>query len=243
MKFMFCPTDTISMSPSKVVRGTDAHREELFRYRSKAEQQNCHQIRETFLTSSKNKMNRIEFPISDWCLTMPEKLTDTQTLCIGTPEGKAIWITHTGHRECTEYECDHEEADSRIFVDSPIFSRRFAGQQKHTIIFTPDTVLAVLCCYHFPSLGVDELWFHSPGGQKRLIPIHTTVQELGPTICTILPALHALSGCDSTSSLYGTGKKKAMQALKSNIASLDKLVDMGSHPSTVTPECMEACKC
>ena len=33
-----------------------------------------------------------------------------------------------------------------------------------------------------------------------------------------------------------------MQALKSNIASLDKLVDMGSHPSMITPECMEACK-
>ena len=52
----------------------------------------------SFLTSSKSKMNLIEFFISDWCLTMPEKLTDTQTLCIGTPEGKAIWITHAGHR-------------------------------------------------------------------------------------------------------------------------------------------------
>ena len=119
----------------------------------------------SFLMSSKNKMNLIQFLISDWCVTMPVKITDTQTLCIGTPEGKTIWITHAGHRawlHTVQYECDHKQANTLIFVDSTLFSRRFAGQHKHIIIFTPDTDVAVLCCHHFPSMGVDELWFHSP---------------------------------------------------------------------------------
>jgi hypothetical protein len=173
---------------------------------------------------------------------MPENLTDTQALCIGNLDGKALWITTEGHNVCPDLECAHEEADIRIFVHCGHCSKSNTGRKKRAIIFCSDTDMAVLCCHHFASLSLDELWFHSPPKQKHLHPIHETVTDLGPTICGLLPALHALSGCDSTSSLFGIGKKKAMQALKSNLEPLANLTDLGSHALDVEEGCMEASK-
>ena len=63
---------------------------------------------------------------------------------------------------------DHEEADSRIFVHCEHFSKRVFSERK---------------------LNLQELWFHSLGRQKRFIPIHSTVANLGPRLCNLLPAL------------------------------------------------------
>ena len=47
----------------------------------------------------------------------------------------------------------------------------------------------------------------------RYMPVHAVIQKLGHKLCIALPAFHALTGCDTTSSLAGVGKKKASTAL------------------------------
>jgi hypothetical protein len=49
--------------------------------------------------------------------------------------------------------------------------------------------------------------------RERFIPIHTIAAKLGPDVCRCLPQVHALTGCDSTSSLFGIGKKTAYSVL------------------------------
>jgi hypothetical protein len=41
----------------------------------------------------------------------------------------------------------------------------------------------------------------------RFIPVHEIINSLNPVFCQILPAAHALSGCDTTSSMFGIGKR------------------------------------
>ena len=57
------------------------------------------------------------------------------------------------------------------------------------------------------SQNIDELWI-AFGMQQRYkhIPVHEFVMELGHDKSTAMPAFHALTRCDTTSSFYGKGK-------------------------------------
>jgi hypothetical protein len=42
---------------------------------------------------------------------------------------------------------------------------------------------------------------------RLYIPVHDLSRSLSPTACQILHVAHALTGCDTTSSLFRIGKK------------------------------------
>jgi len=60
-------------------------------------------------------------------------------------------------------------------------------------------------------------------GKEQYIPVHCIAKELGPVVCASLPAAHALTGCDTTSSLNRIGKKSAYSKLVKYADSLTKL--------------------
>ena len=45
------------------------------------------------------------------------------------------------------------------------------------------------------------------------IPVHSICSILNPVLCNILPAAHAITRCDSTSSLFGIGKQTVFKVL------------------------------
>jgi hypothetical protein len=45
---------------------------------------------------------------------------------------------------------------------------------------------------------------------RRFIPVHEIVNSLNPVFCQILPVAHALSGCDTTSSMFVIGEKNSL---------------------------------
>ena len=49
--------------------------------------------------------------------------------------------------------------------------------------------------------------------QMRFVPVHDDCQKLGVKVFAALPAFHALTGCDSNSSISGIGKTKAWKAI------------------------------
>ena len=56
------------------------------------------------------------------------------------------------------------------------------------------------------------MWFltetiTSAKDNRRYIPVYELGRTLSPTACQILPVAHALTGCDTTSSLFRIGKK------------------------------------
>ena len=53
-------------------------------------------------------------------------------------------------------------------------------------------------------------------GEKHIfLDIHDLASNLGPIACRNLPAMHALTGCDTMSSFYGVGKKIPFEILLS----------------------------
>lgn len=72
------------------------------------------------------------------------------------------------------------------------------------------------------------------GDLRRFIPLHDIWKTIGNDKCLCLPAVHALSGCDTVSSFYGIGKKKVWrQILKLTEGDLRKL---STFQNTEAPE-------
>ena len=58
---------------------------------------------------------------------------------------------------------------------------------------------------------------------RRYIPVHDLCSSLSTIICEILPAVHALTGCDTTSAIFGIGKQSVFKLINSSSAELSDL--------------------
>jgi len=113
--------------------------------------------------------------------------------------------------------CDHEEADDRIMfhVNHAVTVDKF----RRVIVASADTDVFICLVYHFIQwvhFGMKELWvLCGKGSSTRAIPVHDVVSGIDSSVAESLPAIHALSGCDSTSKI-GTKKSalKTAQALR-----------------------------
>ena len=133
------------------------------------------------------------------------------------PEGKQLFTTILDKCLSTPLDadvsalspCTQEEADSRIFLH--VAAAASCGHRQ-VIVRTVDSDVVVLAISAFSSLSqdLDELWV-AFGMQRhfRYIPVHTITAQLGPAKSSALPAFHALTGCDTTSSFFGKGKRSA----------------------------------
>ena len=101
---------------------------------------------------------------------------------------------------------NHEEADTRMILHA----NHAARANRRLVVHSPDTDVLVLSVSLFRSLDCPELWFRTGVKDRhRLIPVHDIAHALGEKICSSLPGFHAITDCDSTSSLAGIRKKKA----------------------------------
>jgi hypothetical protein len=78
------------------------------------------------------------------------------------------------------------------------------------------------------------LSYLSKNDGRRYLPVHDICHIQGPLVCKLLPVVHALTGCDTTSSFFGIGKKTVLKTLKDNIdefADLNKLCLFDSETS------------
>ena len=101
-----------------------------------------------------------------------------------------------------------------------MFCHIFHAVKQHSadvIILSADTDVFILGIYFWNNLellGCLGLWFEGSYKKKYISGCHLAAQSLGEKISRVLPALHSLSGCDSTSRLGS--KKNSLKA-----ASLD----------------------
>ena len=88
------------------------------------------------------------------------------------------------------------------------------------VVKYPDTNVLVLLIHYFAQMtSTCEVWFQtgmvtSIKDCRRYIPVHELCKSLNSIVCNILPAAHAITGCDTTSSFFGIGKKYMLRALK-----------------------------
>ena len=88
------------------------------------------------------------------------------------------------------------------------------------VLIEEDADLLVLLCYH-ADIHSNRIYFKSESKQAvarqiRVWDITKTKIVLGEEICRLLPALHAMTGCDTTSRLFGIGKGAALKTLISS---------------------------
>lgn len=158
-----------------------------------------------FLRVDYNKTQLFNF-FTDLCLT--DLMPSGKTVIMTCGDGVRIYGTDITVSDIEP--CNQEEADTRIILHC--FHAASCGMKKISVR-TVDTDIVVLAVSFFSSLNLCELWFHFGVGKNiRLIPVHELSAAIGPRRCAALPAFHALTGCDTVSSLYGKGKKSAWAA-------------------------------
>lgn len=86
-----------------------------------------------------------------------------------------------------------------------------------TTVIGEDTDLLVLLCFHADPTAF-PIVFRSEGKsftkQPRIWNINWLQNNLGQNVCDMLPFVHAITGCDTTSRLFGIGKGVALKKLK-----------------------------
>lgn len=71
----------------------------------------------------------------------------------------------------------------------------------------------VLLCYHVDLHGKDILFKSETKSitKKKILDMKKTKCVLGQDFCNIIPFVHAITGCDTTSRLFGVGKGQALK--------------------------------
>ena len=117
-----------------------------------------------------------------------------------------------------------EEADDRL-----MFHINFVvgnNGAKIVSIITNDTDIFVCLIHHFTKWkcnGLEELWYvKGKGVSRKVIPLHVVHSNLTPELVSILPAMHSLTGCDSTSKVGTRHAAMSCSGFFSSISSFGK---------------------
>ena len=168
-------------------------------------------------------------------------LADVITTCpsgiqvIATKHENVLSNVRSEHAISLLQPCDHEEADTRIFLH--VLHASQAGHSK-IMIRSTDTDVLVIATHLFQQLAVEELWI-AFGVAKNLkhIPIHELHYSLRPSLASGLTFLHAFSGCDSTSAFMGIGKTTVYnKAVKAPDTVLVAFKELSTNPATLSEE-------
>eukprot|EP00794_Sanderia_malayensis_P014792 gene14792-16327_t len=143
-----------------------------------------------YLSDPCNKIQLVKFLIADWSNSDRFKSKIGNRCIYVTVEDKcyAIYVEEEEVR-CTEAEelfSNQEEADTKTF---------FAAN----------------------TLNYWDMETYALIGSKNLthvLDIKAIYDNIGPSVASSLPALHAFTGCDYTSAFHGIGKVKALKVLK-----------------------------
>ena len=168
----------------------------------------------TFWPSNQNKVlleTLIYGYLRDSSLESHEEPTILSQLCIDSNEWQCITI-HDGTEDTMQHlQSQIEEADLHIPMHVLDCLR---GGYKTCVLISNNTDVTVALLFYVPTFlqeGLQELWVKAGRGKTtRFVPLHILHERLGTRMCTVLPALHSLMGCDITSKI-GT-KKAALKA-------------------------------
>ena len=82
-----------------------------------------------------------------------------------------------------------------------------------------------------------ELWIGFGTGKAfQHIPVHEITQTLGPEKSLSCPLFHSFTGCDTTSSFLGIGKKTAWAAWQAYPDLTETLLTLSDDPTLLTPD-------
>ena len=133
--------------------------------------------------------------------------------------------------------CNHEEADTRIFLH--VKDAVKAGF-KTAIISANDTdvlVITVATFLQLQELGHQKMWLAFRQGRNlKWIPVHELTPTLAPYRSSGILFFHAFTGCDTVSVFRGKGKRSAWQTWDVYPEASDVFTKLGCYPTQVEEE-------
>ena len=172
-----------------------------------------------FISSGENKQSLIRF-LGDYIvkhINQNSSLQEGQSLYLAglfsNPETVKM-LNQNGMLDCSCLASTQEEADTRIILHALYSDKLYQEKsvQGCIVVKSPDTEVLVLYVHYFPKMkNTSELLFQtglitSTKDCRRYIPVHELCKSVSSVVCEILPDVHALTGCDTTSSFFGIGK-------------------------------------
>ena len=85
------------------------------------------------------------------------------------------------------------------------------GEHDDVVIIADDTGIIVLLVYHAHSSH--QFYMET---KQHIIDINAAQQALGVDVCRSLLFVHAMTGCETTSAMFGVGKTKAFKVLQTS---------------------------
>ena len=168
-----------------------------------------------FLTNDQNKKQFIEILLTVWSSDrFADKLKgrsvtlicEGRAYCLSSEDGRTTLKTEIRSLASTQ-----EETDSRVILYC-IYGKE--NGYKIVRVKSPDSdIFSILLHYAYAA----EITIHfetGAGNKRRLIDMTELAHRYTQQHCTALMALHAFTGCDSTSAFKGIGKIKPIKTLQ-----------------------------
>ena len=115
---------------------------------------------------------------------------------------------------------EHARADADLLIAQNAIVAAHSDPAKPTVVVADDTDILVLLCWH-ASTSTPSIYFRpEPRQVQKKAPrswnIAVMQTMLGADICSNIIFIHALLGTDTTSSLYGIGKKVSLKLMSTH---------------------------
>ena len=155
----------------------------------------------------KNNFNKTELSIFLANYVVNYYWTNKEVLIVSTLKDNVI--TNLEGDFSNLQNCNHEEADTRIFLHLVDAIRNEACT---FLIRTVDTDVVVLSVYAASIFPLTKIYVaFGKGSSFRYITSHTITSSIGYNKSQCLPIFHSFTGCDTTSHFVGKGKKICWQ--------------------------------
>uniref|UniRef100_UPI00358FFA87 uncharacterized protein n=1 Tax=Myxine glutinosa TaxID=7769 RepID=UPI00358FFA87 len=183
-----------------------------------------------FLSNGENKELLVEYLDETWTKVPTSELRGVKVflahgkMCHSFSPGKEV--TDQVLKVEEPHLCStQEEADTRMYLHAACAARTYAD----VIIVSPDTDVFIIGIA-LQSIVPTHMYFHTGRGvNSRTIDLQSVRDSIGDDVSQALIGLHCFTGCDSVSSFYGKGKKKAFNLLLKERELCSTLKDLGKH--------------
>lgn len=203
-----------------------------------------------FATELRNitfKESLIKFLLKYWDSDDMAPFFDSKTLYVNYDECYKFEV-HDGKVRKTVVQAlscpAHEEADTKIVYHAAQIDHSESDLDKddyNVLIRCSDTDIVVIMLGNMEHVKRPmQIWMElGTGNAHRFINVTKLYNLLGPAVCSALPALHALTGCDYNPAFYRKGKKKPFELLEASLEYQQALTRLGDANNDSTTEDFE----
>ena len=121
------------------------------------------------------------------------------------------------------FTCNHEEADTRLILHALLC-------ENDVVIVCEDTDVMILLAWAYFRFNITKKWYMNYA-KERYADIGKIAEFLGPAVSICLPALHGLTGCDTTSHFHNTSKTTILKKVIANPEKLSLIQNIGMKPN------------